>query len=392
MSTNRIRTLFLAAGVFAAAKFKWILALLKWSKFGGTLLSMALSLGGYAVVYGWKFGAALVYLIFIHEMGHVLAAKRKGISTSPAIFIPFVGAFIGMKDQPRNASTEANLAYGGPLAGLLSFLPAVPLYLLTGEPFWGLVIFMGAALNLFNLLPVSPLDGGRIVAVLSTRIWLLGLLLLSVLVTLAPGPLPILLLVIGCLTWWSRVREGYRRSVLLYEREVLAGYQADLHQAKISLTDPAGLQGAGTAAAVETSASRVTEASPSRRRWFIPFLHDKEKLMRDRKRIEDQYAEKARGLWQVLQSAPSVPGSGGLHGDAGQPVASPEPLLDRSIEEAEQRMNKVEGELQRIRTYYNSTASVKWKVLAAYLALTLVLMLFSFYGFYLMELHQIKLK
>ena len=62
---------------------------------------MFLSLGAYAVIYGWKFGVALIYLLFIHEMGHLWAAKRKGIPTSPAIFIPFMGALIGMKEMPK---------------------------------------------------------------------------------------------------------------------------------------------------------------------------------------------------------------------------------------------------------------------------------------------------
>ena len=62
---------------------------------------MFLSLGAYAVIYGWKFGVALIYLLFVHEMGHLWAAKRKGIPTSPAIFIPFMGALIGMKEMPK---------------------------------------------------------------------------------------------------------------------------------------------------------------------------------------------------------------------------------------------------------------------------------------------------
>ncbi|MCK9911988.1 hypothetical protein MXD81_22730, partial [Microbacteriaceae bacterium K1510] len=85
-----------------------------------------------------------VYLIFVHEMGHLVAAKQKGIRTSPAVFIPFVGALISMKEQPRDAATEAYLAYGGPLAGLISFLPAIPLYVWTGEPFWAMVVSLGA--------------------------------------------------------------------------------------------------------------------------------------------------------------------------------------------------------------------------------------------------------
>src|SRR5699024_5809054 len=84
-----------AIGVFLAAKLKWVLAIFKIGKFA-TLASMFVSLGGYALIFGWKFAFAIVYLIFIHEMGHLVAAKIKKIPTSPAIFIPFMGAAIGM--------------------------------------------------------------------------------------------------------------------------------------------------------------------------------------------------------------------------------------------------------------------------------------------------------
>ncbi len=100
-----------------------------------------------------------------------MGCEKKGIPTSPAIFIPFMGALIGMKEMPKNAKDEAYIAYMGPLFGLLSFLPAIPLYIMTKEPFWALVILLGSMINFFNLIPVSPLDGGRIISVVSTKIW-----------------------------------------------------------------------------------------------------------------------------------------------------------------------------------------------------------------------------
>ena len=102
----------------------------------------------------------------------------KNFPTSPAIFIPFMGALIGMKEMPKNAKDEAYIAYMGPLFGLLSFLPAIPLYMITKEPFWALIILLGSMINFFNLIPVSPLDGGRIISVVSTKIWGAGLVLL----------------------------------------------------------------------------------------------------------------------------------------------------------------------------------------------------------------------
>ena len=145
-----------AIGLFFLGKMKWLFALLKIAKVG-SLISIFVSLGAYALVYGWKFALALVYLIYIHEMGHLLAAKRKGIKTSNAIFIPFVGALIALKEEPKNANQEAYLAFGGPLLGTLAFLPAIPLFMMTENPFWLLVITLGAMINLFNLMPVHPL-------------------------------------------------------------------------------------------------------------------------------------------------------------------------------------------------------------------------------------------
>lgn len=112
-------------GLLILTKLKWALALFKFTKFGGTIISLVISLGGYALVFGWKFAVAIIYLIFVHEMGHLVAARQKGIPTSPAIFVPFLGAAIAMKERPKDAATEAYLAYGGPLAGLISIIPAL---------------------------------------------------------------------------------------------------------------------------------------------------------------------------------------------------------------------------------------------------------------------------
>lgn len=90
--------IIVAIGLFLLSKLKWVFAIFKLAKFS-TVFSMFLSLGVYTVIYGWKFGVALIYLLFVYEMGHLWAARRKGIPTSPVIFIPFMGALIGMKED-----------------------------------------------------------------------------------------------------------------------------------------------------------------------------------------------------------------------------------------------------------------------------------------------------
>ncbi len=152
-----------------------LLPLLKLGKFGGTIWSMALMIGAYAVIYPWTFALGIVVMIFIHEMGHVLAAKRKGIPVTAPAFIPFVGALITLKKQPVDAETEAYLAFGGPLVGTLGALGALALGTMLDSPAIISVAQVGFFLNLINLIPVHPLDGGRIVTAISRWFWVIGL-------------------------------------------------------------------------------------------------------------------------------------------------------------------------------------------------------------------------
>ena len=118
-------------------------------------------------------------------------------------FIPFFGASIGLKEMPKNAKDEAFLAYMGPLFGLLSFLPAIPLYLYTQEPFWALVIFLGGIINLFNLIPITPLDGGRIVAGINTKLWAIGLILLLLFSIYSISILGFIITIVSALQWYN---------------------------------------------------------------------------------------------------------------------------------------------------------------------------------------------
>lgn len=374
----KTRSTLTAIGIFLAAKFKWAIALLKWTKFGGTLISMAASLSAYAIFFGWKFAIALVYLIFVHEMGHIVAARRKGIATSPAMFIPFVGAMISMKEQPRDAATESYLAYGGPLAGLLSFLPAVLIYRMDEDPFWALVIYLGATINLFNLLPISPLDGGRIVSVLSTKIWLIGLAVLLALVVISPdNPMMYVILLIGAFSWWNRAREGYRSEVLGYEKEKLERFVAMLREwPKLTSTLPLKM-------ALTAEAEEAMKHKGALRKWSIPFLHDKEKFAREKAAIDLRYARRTRELLQEWEHQPVMYEDG----DPDRPV--PSELLTHAEREAEADIAQIEEEQTRYRTYYKSSPAVKWKVLIAYLLLAGALSAFMLYGHRLMELYTL---
>ncbi|MBI4988460.1 MAG: site-2 protease family protein [Rhodocyclales bacterium] len=167
---------------------------------GGTML---LSIFAYAFVYGWWYAVGFVVLLFLHEMGHFLAARQRGLNVGAPTFIPFVGAWIELKEQPMNAETEAFVGIAGPILGSAA---AFVCYLLARELGSNLLLalaYAGFMLNLFNLIPLSPLDGGRIVSVISPRIWFLGIPLLVGLFFWRPSPLLILIAIVAIPQVWA---------------------------------------------------------------------------------------------------------------------------------------------------------------------------------------------
>lgn len=159
-------------------------------KTGGTML---ISMFAYSLIYGWWYAVGFVLLIFFHEMGHFLAAKQRGLAVSAPAFIPFVGAWIQLKEQPMNVETEAYVAFAGPVAGTAAALACYFYGRETGSSLLLALAYSGFLLNLFNLIPLSPLDGGRITAIISPRVWLLGVPLLVALFFYSPSPMLLLL-------------------------------------------------------------------------------------------------------------------------------------------------------------------------------------------------------
>lgn len=149
---------FKAAVLFLLGKGK--LLLLGLTK-GGTLLSMLASLGLYWALWGWPFALGLVLSIYVHEMGHVFALSRLGIKASAPAFIPGFGALIRLKQYPASSMEDARVGLAGPIWGLGAALATWFVFLVSGAAIWGAIAHVGAWLNLFNLLPISPLDGGR---------------------------------------------------------------------------------------------------------------------------------------------------------------------------------------------------------------------------------------
>lgn len=154
------------------AKLKIFLPVLK------TGATMLISIGVYAMAWGWRFAVGVVLLIFFHECGHLLAAKRLGLKVGIPVFIPFLGALIALKEAPRNAWIEAQVGIGGPILGTVSAAACEGMFLLTGNPLFQALAYTGYTLNLFNLLPLGFLDGGRIVTALSPLLWVVGFVIL----------------------------------------------------------------------------------------------------------------------------------------------------------------------------------------------------------------------
>jgi len=172
-------------------------------KFGKLLLplaSMLLTVGVYAMVFGWRYGAGLVSMLVLHQLGYVVAARYKGPDAGEAgwpTFIPFIGTFSRTQASPKDAQTDAFVALGGPLMGAVG---ATVCYFMARsyQADWLLAVaYAGLLLNLISLIPVVPLAGGRITAVLSPRIWLLGVPLLGALFLYQPSPLLLLIAVLA---------------------------------------------------------------------------------------------------------------------------------------------------------------------------------------------------
>ena len=143
-------------------------------------------------------------LLLVHEMGHVIQLRREGIEASAPMFIPFLGAVVAAKSLGDDAAAEARVGLAGPVLGTIGTLIPLALWLATGAEFWQALTYVGFFINLLNLLPVLPLDGGRAMAALSPWVWFAGYAGLVALTFIFPNPILILILLIGGYETWQR--------------------------------------------------------------------------------------------------------------------------------------------------------------------------------------------
>ena len=202
------------------AKLKVLLLLLPKLKLFTTSASMLLSVGAYALIWGFPFAVGFVALLFVHEMGHYIQLRREGVKPSGMLFIPFLGAVIGARSLGGSAIAEARVGLAGPVLGSLAAAALIPVAAVTGNEMFQALAFTGFFLNLFNLLPVVPLDGGRAMAAMAPWMWFLGIGLLVALAFAFPNPILLLILLFGALETyrrWKTRRSGEEGNAAYYE-------------------------------------------------------------------------------------------------------------------------------------------------------------------------------
>jgi Zn-dependent protease len=186
------------------AKLKGLLLLLPKLKVLTTSASMLVSVAAYAVIWGWRFAVGFVALLFLHEMGHVIQMKREGVKVSGMLFIPFLGAAVGARSMGGNALAEARIGLAGPILGTLATAALIPLAVGQDSDFLRALAFTGFFLNLFNLAPVVPLDGGRAMAAMAPWMWFAGFAAMLGFFVLFPNPILVLILLLGGMETWRR--------------------------------------------------------------------------------------------------------------------------------------------------------------------------------------------
>jgi Zn-dependent protease len=202
-----------AALLALLAKGKAILLFLPKIKVLSTSATALVSVAAYSLFFGWQFAVGFVLLLFVHEMGHVIALRREGIPASAPMFIPFLGAVISAKSLGDNALAEARVGLAGPILGSLGALAVAVAGALTGSPLLQALAYTGFLLNLFNLLPVVPLDGGRAMAAMAPSMWFLGFAALIALFFLAPNGILLIIILFGGLETWRRWKQRRSRSL-----------------------------------------------------------------------------------------------------------------------------------------------------------------------------------
>jgi Zn-dependent protease len=206
----------IAGAIVAGGAFflKYGLFILKFGKIGPTLISMFIAFFFYALFFGPVFAIGVVLLILVHEMGHVVFSRAEGVPMSLPIFLGPFGAFTRVRRRFTDARQEAIIALGGPLVGtaaaILLFVFAEAIQPGKLQLLLFALAYFGCFINLFNLIPLSPLDGGRIATAVSRWMNVVGLVIMAAFVLFFGNPFALLLLIVGGITTFQRFRNARR--------------------------------------------------------------------------------------------------------------------------------------------------------------------------------------
>jgi Zn-dependent protease len=205
-----------AAGALIVKFFgaiKGLLLLLPKLKVLTTAGTALVSVAAYSLFWGWTFALGFVVLLFVHEMGHVIQLRKEGIKATAPMFIPFLGAMISAKSLGENALAEARVGLAGPILGSAGAAACLAIGEAANSDMFRALAYVGFFLNLFNLLPVVPLDGGRAMAAMAPWMWFAGLGALVALVLVVPNPILLLIIVFAALETWRRWKARKTRSL-----------------------------------------------------------------------------------------------------------------------------------------------------------------------------------
>lgn len=187
-------------------KTKYILVAMKLTK-TAPLISMLISSLAYSFIFGWPYAIGMMSLIFLHECGHLAVMQYYKIPFSPMVFLPFMGAVIAMKEQPRNAFEDAMIAFGGPVLGTAAAMTISILGIVLDSQLLLALADFGLIVNLFNLLPIGSMDGGRIGGAVSPYVGVIGLFAGSALIFYSHvmNPLFYIIMITGIYTTFERI-------------------------------------------------------------------------------------------------------------------------------------------------------------------------------------------
>jgi Zn-dependent protease len=210
-------TSIIAAVIALVAKFfaaiKGVVLLLPKIKLLTTAGTALVSVAAYSLWFGWTFAVGFVLLLFVHEMGHVIQLRREGIKASAPMFVPFLGAFISAKSLGDNALAEARVGLAGPILGTAGAAACLVLGEATNSDFFRALAYIGFFLNLINLVPLVPFDGGRAMAAMAPAMWFVGLGVMVALLLLSGNPFLFIFVFLGGMETWRRWKARKTRSL-----------------------------------------------------------------------------------------------------------------------------------------------------------------------------------